>query len=87
MCASKRDSFIWFTRGIVVCNIPLLARALGLNAELGLKAARPIVYKIPYRRARAECVECVARAKVSCIQLDQARATIGYIVYKGNCFS
>ena len=32
----------------VVCKIPLLARALGLKAE-----QRNLVYKIPYRRARA----------------------------------
>ena len=50
-----------------------------------------IVYKIPYRRARAwPSGQVRARAKESCIQckipllaqtLGQARATIGYLVY------
>ena len=59
--------------------------------------ARALVYKIPYRHARAWPGGRVrARAKVSCIQLaralglkaeqplGQARATIGYLVYNYN---
>ena len=58
----------WNDGSLIICKIRLLTRALGLRAELG-QARAQLVYKIPYRRARAwPSGKVRARAKVSCIQ-------------------
>ena len=79
------------THRIVVCKIPLLARALGINAEQSsCQAKRPLVYKIPYRRAPCLAYQPlgrVRRASKGILHTKRPQATIRYLVfnsYTGN---